>query len=234
MPIWLQLASGPLMRFTLAILVLGLTRLVVLTIWDLVSALGRARDKQIPIRTIFTNTIAWLLPIKRLARSKPLYSYASFFFHMGILMAGFFLSNHMDILKRVTGIQWITINKPVLDLLTLVIILCGTYLLFYRVYSIYSRQLTSSLDYLLLILLISIAITGFVAGQTWNPIPYDVLMLSHTLMGGTILLLTPFTKISHCVLFPLIRLSSEVAWHFAPDSARQVANNLHGSEVRKI
>jgi len=90
------------------------------------------------------------------------------------------------------------------------------------------------MDYLLLVLVLNIFISGFVAGRAWNPVPYDSLMLFHTLNGGILLLITPFTKVAHCVLFPLIRLGSEIAWRFTPQGGDEVVKTLHGPQGRKI
>ncbi|MEW6404280.1 MAG: hypothetical protein AB1649_20980, partial [Chloroflexota bacterium] len=60
------------------------------------------------------------------------------------------------------------------------------------------------------------------------------LMLFHTLNGMALLLIAPFTKVAHCVLFPLIRLASEVAWHFTPQGGEQVIQTLHGTQGRKL
>ena len=234
MPLWLALASGPLMRFTLAVLVLGLARLIFLTVWDMITAIKRANDKNIPYRSILGNTLAWIFPIKRIGRTKPLYSLASFGFHLGILFSALFLSNHIDILNKVVGIRWIVITKPIINIFTVFVIISGLYLLLYRIYAPIARVLSKSMDYLLLVLLLGIFTSGFIAGRPWNPIPYDQLMLAHTLMGGAILLTIPFTKIAHCVLFPLIRLSTEIAWHFPPNAGQRVSKTLHSSEVREI
>ena len=59
-------------------------------------------------------------------------------------------------------------------------------------------------------------------------------MLIHVLCGDAILLLIPFTKLSHCVLYPLIRLGSEIAWHLAPQGGSDVIKTLYGSQGRKI
>jgi hypothetical protein len=59
-------------------------------------------------------------------------------------------------------------------------------------------------------------------------------MLFHTLNGLGLILITPFTKIAHCVLFPLIRLGTEVAWHFTPMGGEKTVQTLHGPQGRKI
>lgn len=234
MPTWLIIAKGPIMRFTLTLLCLGLLRLVLLTLWEMATTVRKAGNRQVPYRQILAATLSWLVPVHRLHRTRGPYSFASFGFHTGILAAGLFLSNHIDILSAVTGLSWPSLSKPLLDVLTLVTILGGLTLLFYRIYASNSRILSRSMDYLLLVLILNIFISGFIAGQAWNPIPYNQLMLFHTLNGVVIMATIPFTKIAHCVLFPLIRLGSEIAWHLQPGTGQRVVETIHGAEGRKI
>lgn len=234
MPDWLILAKGPIFRFTLALLILGLMRLAVLTIWEMILALHNAADRRLPYGQILRETGSWLLPIGRLHRTRGLYSYASFLFHAGIMVVGFFLSNHILILQANTGLGWGAISRPWLDGLTLVAIGGGGYLLLQRIYVAASRSLSRWPDYLVLIVILNILISGFLAGQSWNPIPYNGLMLFHVLNGFGLLATIPFSKIAHCVLFPLIRLSSEIGWHFPPKAGQQVVTDLYGVEGRKI
>jgi hypothetical protein len=154
--------------------------------------------------------------------------------HLGIIFAGLFLSNHIAILRANTGIAWPTIYRPILDGLTLMAIVAGAYLLLYRIYVWGSRSMSKALDYVLLLLILNIFVSGYVAGRVWNPIPYDTLMLFHTLNGVVLLILIPFTKIAHCVLYPLIRLGSEIAWHLTPQGGSDVIKTLYGPEERKI
>jgi|SaaInl7_200m_RNA_FD_contig_31_704375_length_985_multi_7_in_0_out_0_2 nitrate reductase gamma subunit len=234
MPVWLALAKGPVFSFVFLFLVLGLMRLFFLTLWDIFVAIRRAGDRRLPYRKILLQTISWLLPLNRLHRNRAVYSLASFSIHMGILIVSLFLRNHLDILDANIGLSWFAISKPVLDVMTLVGILGMSTLLLYRLYVIGSRRLSRGADYFILLILLSIFLSGFLAGRPWNPIPYDGLMLFHTLCGMLLLCLIPFSKIAHCVLFPLIRLGTEVAWHFTPRGGRDTVKTLHGSQGRKI
>jgi hypothetical protein len=234
MPTWLILAKGPAFFFILAILLLGLGRLVVLTLWDISEALSRAADRRVPYTCIGRQMLSWLVPFRHLGSPRAAYRAASFALHAGILVVGFFLANHLEILQEILGLSWVSISKPVLDILTLIAICGGFFLLLSRLYVLASRHLSRFPDFLLIILLLNIFISGFVAGQSWNPIPYDGLMLFHTLNGMALLLTVPFTKIAHCVLFPLIRVGTEVAWHFPPGAGSHAVQAIHGPEGRKI
>jgi nitrate reductase gamma subunit len=231
MPTWMILAKGPVFFFVLTLLSLGLLRLVFLTTWDIVAAIRRAGDQRLPYRQIALQTVLWLLPFNKLHRNRAGYSLASFSMHASLLVVSLFLRNHLDILQANIGISWISFPKPILDVLTFVGILGISVLLIFRLYVPSSRRLSRVADYLLLLILLNIFVSGFIAGRPWNPIPYNGLMLFHTINGMVLLLIIPFTKVAHCVLFPLIRLGTEVAWHFVPQGGMKSVQALHGPQV---
>jgi len=234
MPTWMILAKGPVFLFVMTLLVLGLLRLFLLTTWDIIAAIRRAGDQRLPYRQIALQTVMWLLPFNKLHRNRAGYSIASFSLHLGVLIVSLFLRNHLDILQANLGFSWLAISKPILDVLTLVGIFGMSFLLLYRLYVTSSRRLSRAADYLMLLIMLNIFISGYLAGRPWNPIPYDGLMLFHTINGMVLLLLIPFTKVAHCVLFPLIRLGTEVAWHFTPMGGDKTVQTLHGPQGRKI
>jgi hypothetical protein len=49
------------------------------------------------------------------------------------------------------------------------------------------------------------------------------MVLAHMLLGNLALILTPLTKITHCVLYPMIQLVFELGWHFPAETGRHVA-----------
>jgi nitrate reductase gamma subunit len=218
----------------MSILILGLLRLILLTTWDIITAIRRAGDRRLPFRQIAAQTVSWLFPFNRIHRSRASYSLASFSLHLGVLIVTFFLRNHLDILQANVGLSWAAISKPILDILTLVGIIGIALLLLFRLYFTGSRRLSTTADYGVLLILLGIFLSGFLAGRPWNPIPYNGLMLFHTISGMLLLILIPFSKISHCVLYPLIRLGTEAAWHFTPQGGSETVKALHGPEGRKL
>ncbi len=231
---WLEIAQGPIFRFALAIFVLGLARQVGLTVSGALTAIRRAKDRRLPYREIAKETLSWIFPIRALRRARPLQSVASFAFHIGVILAGLFLRNHIDIFQSNVGIAWIALPRPLLDCLTLLAIAGATILLLYRVYSLSVRTLSTAMDYILLVMILGLMISGYIAGQSWNPIPYNTLMLFHTWGGILLVILIPFTKIAHCVLFPLTRFCTEIAWHLTPEGGSEVIHTLYGSDGRKV
>ena len=47
-------------------MVVGLLRLLVLAVWEIIRAVRRAGDKDLPYRQVATNTAKWLIPFSRL------------------------------------------------------------------------------------------------------------------------------------------------------------------------
>ena len=56
-------------------------------------------------------------------------------------------------------------------------------------------------------------------------------MLLHLLSAELLLLITPFTKLAHIVLFPFDRLS-EVHWQLRPGAGDRVAAALYGERAQ--
>jgi nitrate reductase gamma subunit len=229
----LDFLKGPLLTFVVLIFVLGLMREVVLSVWVLVEATRRAGDPNIPYARVLRNMAVWLFPVTRLHRSLPVFSYASFFFHLGVISSAFFLREHIDFFGGL-GLSWPAIPHPYVDWLALLAFAGLTILLGFRIYVRQSRAVSGFEDYAVLFLLIVTVGMGYLAGQSWNVIPYNVTMVLHISTGATILVLTPFTKLAHCALYPLVRLSTEIGWHFTQQGGYDVVKTLYGAEGRKI
>ena len=234
MDVWYDFVRGPLLRLALLILLLGLARRAVLLAWGTVEALRNARDRRIPVRSILGRTLSWLVPVSAWRRSRPLSGITSFVFHLGLVVGALFLREHIDIWQLNVGFGWLALPRPVVDALTIVAILTGLGLLLYRMYAPNVRAFSGGMDYLLLMMLVSICVTGFIAARPWNPVPYAVTMFVHALLGIGMLILIPFTKLSHCLLFPLVRFASEIGWHMIPNAGSRVVRTLYGPAERKI
>ncbi len=229
----LDFLKGPLATFVVAFFVLGLIRQVVLSVWVLAEATRRASDRSIPYGRVLRNIAVWLFPVTRLHRSLPTFSYASFFFHLGVIASAIFLREHVDLFGSLAP-RWPCIPRPYADWLALLAFAGLVILLCYRIYVRESRAVSGFWDYAILILLIVTVGMGYLAGQSWNVIPYNATMVIHVSAGLTILVLTPFTKLAHCALYPLVRLSSEIGWHFTQQGGYDVVRTLYGPEGRRI
>ena len=107
---WLEFARGPLFRLSFAILILGLLRILFLDIWGAYKAYRKAGDKSMPWKLIFSRSMEWLFPVKRVAHNRPVYSIFSILFHIGLLLVPIFLFAHVKLWEKSVGISWILIT----------------------------------------------------------------------------------------------------------------------------
>jgi nitrate reductase gamma subunit len=213
----LEFARGPLFRFTFALMVLGLARLVLLTVYGIVRTYVSAGDRRLLWPIIRQRTLWALFPFSRLHRARPAYSILSFAFHLGLIIVPIFLFAHVFLWKRGIGVSWPVLPPLLADVLTVLTIAAGLALFAARVGSRLSRTLSRAPDYTWPLLLTLVFATGFLASHpAWCPVDYRVTLLVHVLGAELVFVLIPFSKIAHCVLIPFSQLVSDLAWHFPP------------------
>jgi nitrate reductase gamma subunit len=158
----------------------------------------------------------------------------SILFHVAVIVTPLFLAAHIALWQRGTGVTWAAIPQGLADYLTLLAIATAVVLFVLRVSARATRALSRPQDYVLPLLLIVPFATGYLAMHPgFNPFDYNVTMFIHVMSGNLILILIPFSKLSHAVLFPTTQLMSEMAWHLAPGSGEKVALTL-GKENEPI
>jgi nitrate reductase gamma subunit len=231
---WIEFGRGPLFRFTLCVMVLGLARLIALTAIAVFEAYGRNPDGIVPWRPIARQTLGWLLPLRRLWHMRPVYSLASVLFHVGILAVPVFLPAHLRLWRGAAGFAWPALPQGFADWLTLLTIATGAGLFFGRVLFRSARVLSRPQDYAWPPLLVLIFVTGYTAvhGQL-SPRLYQETMFVHVYSADLVLVLMPFTKLAHCVLVPFSQAVTAVAWKFVPGAGERVAATL-GYEERPV
>ena len=223
MDAWIALARGPLFRVALTVCLLGLAYRLGNTLWQIHRSHRQSGDKRLEKKVVFKATMNGLLPF-RLFRLRPLYTLASIGFHVGILLVPLFYVGHVTLWQTGLPLAWPTLGPAISDALTLVAIAGLVFVLLGRLLIRASRDLTSREDAAILIFLLCLMASGYWAAHAASS-PFDprAMLLVHMLLGNLALILTPLTKIVHCVLGPLTHLLSEVAWHFPAESGRHVA-----------
>jgi nitrate reductase gamma subunit len=235
MDAWLEFAKGPLFRFTFAIMLLGLARVLILSIINGFEAKGKSREKKLPMNYVMKLTFGFVFPIRSL-RVKPLYSVVSIIFHFGLLFTPILLFDHALLFENSIGVSWLglTLSKSLADWLTLLTIVFGLIILVLRLSNRASRSISRKQDFIWPILLIIPFISGFICGNSvLNPDSYKAFLLAHILSGELIFVLLPFTKIAHCILMPISQWITARSWKFAPDSPEEVTIAL-GKEGEPI
>ncbi len=221
---WIALAKGPLFRICLAFCLAGVGYRLALTLWQIRTAWRRAGDRELAGGAIARATLGWLVPL-RLLRARPFFSAASVLFHAGILLVPLFHPAHMALWQPGGGwAWWPRLPAAAADALALVAVVALAGVLVGRVAAAASRDLTSAADVLLLLLLLGLTASGYAAAHpTGAPGDPRALLLIHLLLGNLALVLTPTTKIVHCILNPLAQLIGELGWRFPAATGRHVA-----------
>lgn len=232
---FLEFLKGPFFRFSFAIMILGLLRIFILAIVNGFEAKSKAKDKALPMNYVKKLTFGYVLPI-RAFRTKPLYSFVSIIFHIGLLLTPLFLFDHALLFSNSISFSWIslTLSKNWADNLTIMTILAGLILVTMRISDKKSRFISRKQDFLWPLILIIPFITGWIAGNlTLKPETYKFYMIIHILAGNIIFILLPFTKIAHCVLLPLSQWITARSWKFVPEAGEKIEKIL-GKEGRKL
>ena len=232
---WIALARGPLLRFALLVMVLGLLRQVLLQMWEISWAFHRAGDQVVPWGVALRRNLEWLLPWRYLQRQeRRLYNFTSFIFHVGVIVVPVFLAGHVAIWQKELGISWWRLPAGVADWLSVATVLAAVGLLLGRMLNQASRAISKTQDWLLPGLCAAPFITGFwIAHPGWSPFDAQVVYLVHLLSAELLITLVPFSKLVHMVLFWISQTSTELGWRFPPGSGERVRLSL-GKESEGI
>jgi len=224
---WIEFGRGPLFRLAVAVMLLGLGRILLLSVIGLIEAYRRSSDRIVPWKEVGRQTIGWLLPFGRIWRRRPAYSAISFLFHVGLILTPLFLAAHILLWRRATAFAWPAIPQRMADGLTLLAIMAGAALFLGRLLNPGARVLSRLQDYVWPPLLVIPFVTGYICSH-WriSPNAYQSMMLLHVFSGDLIMLMIPFTKIAHCVLAPLSQLVTALAWKFPAGAGDRVAATL--------
>jgi nitrate reductase gamma subunit len=146
------------------------------------------------------SAFKWLIPYGTYGwRAQPFFTLCFILFHAGAVLVPFFLIGHNVILEENFGFSFPTLPQIVTDILTVCVIIGAAFITLRRVALAEVRILSTWYDYFILALATVPFITGFVARMHVGS--YDFWLLCHIVSGELMLLLAPFTKLSHIALY---------------------------------
>lgn len=194
---------GPMVGIAFAVFVAGsLFRLI--SMWRLVK-------KKDPVVFNYSNVFFalrsighWLLPFGSVnMRKHPVMTVAAFFFHVCLFLVPVFLSAHIILFKESWNISWWWLPDVAAHILTWIVIFCCLFFIGRRLFLPEVRYLTSLSDYLILAAVAVPFISGLWTHYQWAA--FQVTMLIHIISGEIMLMIIPFTKLSHMLFFPFTR-----------------------------
>jgi nitrate reductase gamma subunit len=231
MDAWIDFAKGPLFAVTFLVMILGLARQVALQIYFLSVKKGR-RLRGVAWNKIARETMSWAIPVKHMEPGNGLFTASSFLMHLGIILVPLFLLDHVVLWEGFLGVNLPAMGTGLADALALLTIVCCFLLLGLRTFRARNRMVSRPMDYVLLVLLITPFLSGFLASHPRvNPFPWNAMMLAHLLSAEALFVAVPFTKLAHVVLFFFDRISA-VHWQLKPGAGDKIAEALFGEEVK--
>lgn len=142
----------------------------------------------------------WLLPFGTTGwRVQPFFTICFFLLHFGAVLIPFFLIGHNVILQDNFGFSLPAMPQWLADLLTVFTIVGVFFITARRIALPEVRIVTTWYDYFILALVALPFITGLIARM--NAANYDFWMICHIITGELMLILAPFTKLSHIALY---------------------------------
>ena len=147
----------------------------------------------------------WLLPLNKSVAKNPFFTISGYLFHICLIAVPLWLSGHITLWEESRfEFSWWSMPDGLADWMTLVFLAIALFFLLRRIFSADIRLLSTFLDYLLLVVAALPFMTGyFLMHGTLDGIGFlgDHMLLIHILTGEILLILIPFTKLSHFILF---------------------------------
>ncbi len=187
--------KGPMFTIAMAVFAIGLAaRLLEIFV------LGRAPNYAEPrasewlpgFRTMLTRTVADRGTFQR----APFNVVVGWLWHIGFLTALLLFVPHIELVKSVLGISWPALANPVVDFFTAVTLLSLIATLVHRLTHPVKRRISTVEDYLVWTVVFLVVLTGYLAYHRLVN-PYPLVLGMHIFCAEILLILLPFTKLTH-------------------------------------
>lgn len=195
-PEFLLFVRGPGLQIASAIFLFGMAlRLLEILLLGRRAELAEKRDSGAlaGLRTVFTR---FLPADANTAHRSLLLIVAGYVFHVGLLVAIFFYAPHIQLFAEVFGISWPALASPIVDFLTVLAMVAMLILLWRRVTNPVAKYLSTFEDYLVWLLSFLPLITGYLSFHHLL-LPYTWMLGLHILSVEVLLVVFPFTKLTH-------------------------------------
>ncbi len=198
--IWVR---GPGLNIALLIFVFGM----LVRLFEIIS-LGNAKDlseqRGSALKGGFRTLWSRSFPRRELFEVAPLRIANGYVMHIGLLAVIFFHVPHIVLIENLTGLSWPGLPAGVIDALTAVTILSMAGALAFRLGHPVMRFLSTAGDYLAWTVTLLPLVTGYLA-YNHLLLPYTLMLALHILSVEVLLVVAPFSKLTHMLSFVLAR-----------------------------
>ncbi|NCA71407.1 MAG: hypothetical protein EOM91_15200 [Sphingobacteriia bacterium] len=187
--------KGPMFDIAIAIFAIGL----LVRIAE-IFMLGRAKNFAEPragewkpgLTTVVTRSFADPGTFKR----APFNVVVGWIWHVGFLIALLLFLPHIELIKSLTGLSWPALPNPLISLVTAVTLIALIATLVHRMTHPVKRRISTLEDYLVWTVVFAVVLTGWLA-YTRMVNPYPLILGMHILAAEIMLIILPFTKLTH-------------------------------------
>ncbi len=153
----------------------------------------RAKGASAGFRTIFSRSI----PPDRNSMRRSMFTFiAGYGFHIGLFVVIFLLTPHIQLFESMLGFGWPALPTPVVDLFTVIALISLLAILWHRLTHPVVRYLSTPQDYIVWGATFLPLLTGYMSyHHLW--FHYNWLLGIHILSVELLLILFPFTKLTH-------------------------------------
>ena len=195
--------TGPAAAVSLAVFFGGLLFKIIRTV---VSAYQKERFlfSYLSLRYGLRSLLHWLTPFAaKNMQLHPVMTVVTFIFHVCVLVVPVFLLSHIVLMDELLGIRWVALPDHTADMMAVFVVGACIFFLVRRIKNPEVRYLSTPSDFFLLILVALPFLSGFYAFHQWPGYAYAVVL--HIISGELLLVLIPFTRLSHMIIGLLSR-----------------------------
>lgn len=132
-------------------------------------------------------------------RENPMFTLVTFVFHLCLVITPLFLLAHIVLVYESWEIYWVSLPDMTADVMTGIVIAGVIYFAVRRLVQKEVNAVSDFSDWTILVLVAGLFLTGMMAYHHWGP--YRPMLIIHTLLGDLLLVMIPFSKLYHMILF---------------------------------
>ena len=197
-----EFVSGPLVWIAFIVFVLGM-------IYQFLTMVRSAsKDKVIypymSLKYSLRSLFHWIIPFaSRNMRARYEVTIVTFLFHICLILVPILLVAHIAMFSFAWGLKWMALSQGAATYMTIIVILACLFFFIRRLMLPEIQFVTYPSDYLLLAIAAAPFVTGLAANQQW--FDYQTTVIIHMITGSIMLMVIPFTRLSHMLFFPFTR-----------------------------
>lgn len=193
--IWVR---GPGLAIATSIFLIGMTvRLIEILALGRRRTLARTRSSGIAegFRTVFSRSV----PADRNTMRRSMFTFvAGYTFHIGLFITLFLLAPHIELYDAVIGLSWPALPTPVVDFFVVLSLIALMAILWHRITHPVLRHLSTGQDYVVWAVTFLPLLSGYLAYHHLF-LPYTWLLALHIITVEIMLVVFPFTKLTHAI-----------------------------------